>query len=265
MAVSATAVDFLKNIKTAGGGYPSKNILYGVEGVGKTSLVSHSLKPFCVMCAGETGLLTLIDNKLIPEVPHLDPFASWMDLMAFLRWVAAGNLKDTKTLIIDSVGTAQNLMIDYLIQTECSGNRARFSDYGFGVKISTPVWREFLAVLDLINRQGIQLWLLGHSVVTPFKNPEGSDYQRYTLQLQDAISELTKQWSDNIFFLNYYTEGNKGKGVGGTDRYLYAIRTPAFDAKNRCGLTNQEGYKLSNDPKSAWGDVVSAIKSVKHV
>ena len=263
MAVSATAADFLKGIKTSGDGHPSKNILYGVEGVGKTSIASHSLKPFCIMCAGETGLLTLIDNKLIPEVPHYDPFKSWSELMAFLQWVAGGNLKDVKSLMIDSVGTAQNLMVDFLIETECKGSRTRYSDYGFGVEISTPVWREFLAVLDQINRLGIQIWLIGHSIVTNFKNPEGNDYQRYTLQLQDSIGELTKQWADNIFFMNYYTESDKGKGVGGTDRYLYAIRTPAFDAKNRCGLKSQEGYKLADDPKAAWGDLVTAIKEAR--
>lgn len=263
MAVAATAADFLKGIKTGGSGHPSKNILYGVEGVGKTSLVAYASKPFCVMCAGETGLLTLIDNGLVPEVAHVDPFGKWLDLMAFLQWVAAGNLKDTKTLVVDSVGTAQNLMVDFLIETECKGSRTRYSDYGFGVKISTPVWREFLAVLDQINRQGIQIWLIGHSAVTSFKNPEGNDYQRYTLQLQDAIAELTKQWADNIFFMNYYTEAEKGKGIGGNDRYLYAIRTPAFDAKNRCGLKSQDGYKLANEPKAAWTDLVTAIKEAK--
>jgi hypothetical protein len=259
------ALDFLKTIKSKGGGIPSKNILYGVEGVGKTSLVSHSMKPFFVMCAGETGLLTLIDNGLAPETPHCDPFISWPDLMAFLRYVAAGNLSEHKSLVIDSVGTAQNLMIDYLIETECKGSRSRFSDYGFGVKIMTPVWREFLAVIDQINRRGVQIWLIGHSAVSSFKNPEGNDYQRYTLQLIEAISELSKQWADNIFFLNYFTEAEKGKGSSNGDRYLYAIRTPAFDAKNRCGLKEVAGYRLSDNAAGAWSDLVHAIKSARSV
>jgi hypothetical protein len=257
------SANFLSRIKTKGSGIPSKNVLYGVEGVGKTSLVSYSSKPFFVMCAGETGLLTLIDNGLVPDTAHCDPFSSWLDLMEFLKWVALGNLPDNRSIVIDSVGTAQNLMIDYLIETECKGSRARFSDYGHGVKISTPVWREFLAVLDQINRTGIQVWLIGHTSVSNFKNPEGSDYQRYTLQLIDAIAELTKQWADNIFFLNYFTEAEKGKGASNGDRYLYAIRTPAFDAKNRCGLKTVSGYRLSDNPAAAWGDLVNAIKSAK--
>jgi hypothetical protein len=259
------AVDFLKTIKTKGAGIPSKNILYGVEGVGKTSIVAFGHKPFFVMCAGETGLLTLIDNGLIPETQHCDPFSNWLDLMAFLKWVAAGNLKDVKSLVIDSVGTAQNLMIDHLIETECKGSRSRFSDYGHGVKISTPVWREFLAVLDQINRLGLQIWLIGHSAVANFKNPEGSDYQRYTLQLIEAVSELSRQWADNIFFMNYFTESEKGKGASNGDRYLYAIRTPAFDAKNRCGLKDPSGYRLANDPKEAWTNLVDAIKAARSV
>jgi hypothetical protein len=263
MAVSKTAAEFLSSIKTKGSGHPSKNILYGVEGVGKTSLCSHAMKPFFIMCAGETGLLTLIDNGLVPEIPHADPFSSWPVLMQFLELVAEGKIPDMKSLHIDSVGTAQNLMIDHLIETECKGSRSRYSDYGHGVKISTPVWREFLAVLDRINRNGVQIWLLGHTVVQPFKNPEGSDYHRYSLQLQDAISELTRQWADNIFFLNYHTEADKGKGLGGTERYLYANRTPAFDAKNRCGLKSLEGYPLSGNAKDAWNDLITVIKEAR--
>ena len=263
MAVSKTAAEFLSSIKSKGSGLPSKNILYGVEGVGKTSLLAHSPKPFFVMCAGETGLLTLIDNGLCPEVPHADPFTSWPVLMQFLTLVAEGKIPGIKSLSIDSVGTAQNLMVDHLIETECKGSRSRYSDYGHGVKISTPVWREFLALLDRINGIGIQIWLLGHTIVAPFKNPEGSDYHRYSLQLQDAISELTRQWADNIFFLNYHTEADKGKGLGGTDRYLYAMRTPAFDAKNRCGLKNVDGYQLANNPAEAWTDLVGHIKEAR--
>ena len=264
MAVAATASEFLKSLSKKGGSLPSKNILYGVEGVGKTSLVSHSASPLCLMCAGETGLLTLIDNNLVPDVLHPEPYTDWPTLMNSLNHIATGNVPDVKTLIIDSVGTAQNLMVDWLIKTECKDSRSRFSDYGHGVKISTPVWREFLAVLDRCNRAGMQIWLIGHSLVTSFKNPEGSDYHRYTLQMMDALSELTKQWADNMFFLNYVTEAEKGKGSGGTDRYLYAIRTPAFDAKNRLGLKNVDGYRLSSEGSgAAWKDLLEVIKKAR--
>ncbi|MEO5928287.1 MAG: AAA family ATPase, partial [Patescibacteria group bacterium] len=184
---SATAQDFMKSISAKGKGTPSKNILYGVEGVGKTSLLANAAKPFCIMCAGETGLLTLLDNNLIPDVPHFDPFTSWPILMETLQAISEGQVKNIKTLFIDSAGTTQNLMVDHLIKTQCKGDTSRYSDYGHGVKISTPVWREFLALLDRINQTGIQVWLIGHSLVTTFKNPEGSDYNRYSLALQDAI------------------------------------------------------------------------------
>lgn len=263
MAISKTAEDFKKLISgKSEKRLPAKSILYGVEGVGKTSLISNSKKPFGIMCAGETGLRTLMANNLIPEINHyIEAFSDWMNLREFLKVIAAESavLNGSKSIFIDTVGTAWDLLVEYVTKTSFAGERRKFVDYGAGMKVALPLWREFLGDLDKVNEAGIQIWLIGHTFRELFKNPEGEDYHKYELHLPESILELTKRWADNIFFLNYFTTSEDKKGVGGQDRYLYAIRRPAFSAKNRCNLTNPDGYKLPNDPAEAWQTLEKAI------
>jgi hypothetical protein len=44
-------------------------------------------------------------------------------------------------------------------------------------------------------REGMHVVLLAHSLVKTFKNPEGEDYDRYSLALHDKAGGLLKQWA----------------------------------------------------------------------
>ena len=55
----------LGDIVETGSGLPSRIVVYGPEGSGKTSLGAPAPKPFFLMSRGETGLLTLLDFGLV--------------------------------------------------------------------------------------------------------------------------------------------------------------------------------------------------------
>lgn len=266
--MAKTSADFKKAIANKSTvSIPSKSILYGVEGVGKTSFVACSKKPFGIMCAGETGLRTLMSNGLIPEINHYsEPFTDWGDLRDFIKAITEDKslLLGSDSVFIDTVGTAWDLLVDYVVTKFYDGSRKKFVGYGEGFKTSLPFWREFLSDLDKLNKTGIGIWLLGHSVRELFKNPESNDYHTYELHLPESILEVTKRWSDNIFFLNWFTTADEnGKGAGGAERYLYAVRRPAFSAKNRIGLDDPNGYKLPDNPLDSWKTFSEVVKKSK--
>ena len=103
-----------------------------------------------------------------------------------------------------------------------------------------PIWREWLAKLDLIRNAGSTVVLLAHCRAVNFKNPEGADFHRYVAESREKIWEATKKFADLISFLNFHTEvekdGTKRTGKGGKTRVYHFERSAAFDAKHRHGL-----------------------------
>src|SRR4051812_44233252 len=92
----------LASVITGGSGLPSRGVIYGPEGTGKTSLGCAAPRPIVLMTRGETGLETLIDAGRVPETPHLPEIASWPDLLAAVTALAT-EPHDFKTLVIDAL------------------------------------------------------------------------------------------------------------------------------------------------------------------
>src|SRR4051812_31251234 len=59
----------LGDVISTGSGLPSRGVIYGPEGTGKTTLGAMFPKPVFLMTRGETGLETLIDAGRVAETP----------------------------------------------------------------------------------------------------------------------------------------------------------------------------------------------------
>ena len=85
--------------------------------------------------------------------------------------------------------------------------------------------------------------LIAHSQIKNFANPEGADFDRWIPYLDREIWATTFRVMENVLFMNYYVDvqteagRKKGKGVTG-QRFIYASWAPAYDAKNRWGITD---------------------------
>jgi hypothetical protein len=84
--------------------------------------------------------------------------------------------------------------------------------------------------------------LIAHSIIKNFKNPQGDDFQRYTLKLHDNRRRAHPRMVKGVYFANYeeFAVEEKGaqlaKGVSTGARLLYTQRRAAFDAKDRYGV-----------------------------
>src|SRR5581483_9053653 len=71
----------LADIQTDGSGLPSRLVIFGTEGIGKSSFGAAAPKPIFVMTQNETGLPTLLDAGRVPPTPHFPETMSWSELL----------------------------------------------------------------------------------------------------------------------------------------------------------------------------------------
>lgn len=229
---------------------PKKVVLYGPEGIGKTTFGANAPDPI-FLCA-EQGTEQL-------DVTRFPTPTSWSEVLEALRELATAE-HSFKTLVVDTLDWIEPLIFAHVI-AGAKGKATSINDgdlgYGNGFRAATDQWRVFLRGLEhLREHRGMNIVLLAHATVKEFKNPEGDNYERYELTLQKEAAGLLKQWPDSLLFAAYETYTAKGKGekrAKGVDtgaRLIFTSRRAAFDAKNRDGLP--ETLPLS------WGDFAAA-------
>lgn len=210
-------------------------LLYGPEGVGKTTFGASAPAPLVV--GNEEGL-----PRGLTTTPHLPAPKTWVEFMDQLRLISAEK-HDFKTLVVDTLDWLEPLLWDHVCR-ETGYDAIERVDGGFGKGYTAAVsgWREFIGEL-IILRPKMNIVLLGHALVKTFKNPGGVDYDRYQLKLNDKAASLLKEWTRGVLFAQYEdfvdlagnSKARKGKAYGGA-RVVFTTRKPAFDAKNRYDL-----------------------------
>lgn len=218
---------------------PKKVVLYGPEGIGKSSLASQFPKPIFIDTEGSTTELT---------VDRLKKPSSWTELNQQVDWVK-GQIGRFETLIIDTIDWAESLCVDHVCAKH---NKKGIEDFGYGngyVYTKEEFGRFLNKLIDVIDT-GINVVLTAHSQIVKFEQPdEMGAYDRYQLKLGKKTSSqtapLVKEWADIMLFLNYKTfsvaaddKGRKHKAQGGV-RTMYTTHHPAWDAKNRHGLPDE--------------------------
>lgn len=264
--------DWGQTVRKTGPKLPSRLVIHGVEGVGKTSVGASAPSPIFLMARGETGLETLIDANRIGETPHFPEIQVWDEFMQAVDWLAT-NEHSYRTLVIDTLNGLERLCHEHVCARDFKGDWSEkgFMGYMRGYEISLGDWRMMLNALDsLRERKRMAVIALCHTKVTTFKNPEGADYDRYQPAMHAKTWELTHRWADHVLFANYYAvvenvveskSSKRGKATGGQERVLYTVRHAAYDAKNRAGLP--EEISMGNSGAEAWSNIMTALMAGK--
>lgn len=209
---------------------PQKAVIYGPEGVGKTTLASQSPTPLFLDTEGGT------DHLDVARVTA----GKWEDIIAISQQLAT-EPHDFKTLVIDTADWLEKRLAEFVCRRAQKESIEDFG-YGKGHVLVAEEMAKFLASLDALLKRGMHLILLAHSTVKKFEMPDAAgSYDRFELKLSKQTAPLIKEWADLVLFCNYVTrvaENDQGKrrGVGGRERVLYTTHSAAWDAKNRHGL-----------------------------
>jgi hypothetical protein len=222
-------------------------MVYGVEGIGKSTFASGAKNPVFILT--EDGLGSLA----VDHFPVAKTAADVLDAIATL----IKDDHDFNTVVLDSVD-----WLDNLIWTDVEATHdAKDLAYGKGAMIVAERWRDVLAGLNhLRNEKSMCVILIAHTQIKRFDSPEVEPYDRYQPKLQERSSALIREWCDAVLFANYRTIVKKddlgfnktnNRGVTTGERLLFTSEKPAYMAKNR--------YSLPESLPMSWEAFTQAI------
>lgn len=211
-----------------------RTVVYGPEGIGKSTFVSGFPKPIFIDTEGGTKQLDVIR---FPE-PE-----TWTDLLDMIDSVIA-KPEMWRTLIIDTVDRAEDLLTDQLL---AEGQVDSIEKYGGGygkgyTAMAERFNKDLLRRLDRLIAEGVHVTMVAHAAMRKFESPEDPPYDRWEMKLSKKIAPLVKEWTDNLFFATYeqivVKEGSKNKAKGKAKRIMHTCHATTYDAKNRFGLND---------------------------
>lgn len=224
-----------------------------VEGWGKTSIGAHAPNALIAMSDNETGYDTLLANGLVPQRPAM-VLDSFPDTLALIRQLTT-DPEGIETLVLDAVGGFEQLCRNHVCQRDFAGDwgESGFASYGKGTAATAREWRLLTAALEqLRDKQNVQVLMLGHVKIESFKNPTGTDYNRYASDLDKSIYGVTAKFCDAVLFGTFYQSvessrsenkkgvaDRKGKVVGEAQRVVITEKRDGFDAKNRYAMPSE--------------------------
>lgn len=219
-----------------------KVVIYGPEGIGKSTFASRFPDPLFIDTEGSTKDM---------DVSRTPAPTSWTMLKEQVEYIIS-HTDICRTLVIDTVDWAEQMCVEDI----CARHQKRgIEDFGYGngyVYTKEEFGRFLNRLQDLVNK-GINVVLTAHAQLRKFEQPdELGAYDRYEMKLGKKTSSqttpLVKEWADMVLFANYKTysvatddKGKKHKAQGGR-RVMYTQHHPCWDAKNRYGLPEEVDF-----------------------
>lgn len=239
---------------------PRRILIHGVDGVGKSTFAA---------CAPNTVFLGTEDGTEHLDVSRYPSPESWDDVLEAIKTLTVGEHK-YGTLAIDSLDWAEPILWRHL----CEKHKVKTIEevgggYGKGYSAALDEWRVFISAIERMqNARKMHVVLIAHSFIKPFKNPQGDDFDRYVLKLNDRAAGLLREWCRGVYFANYETFAVKDKakrvrGVSTGARLLYTQRTAAYDAKDSYGLPEQVPLSWEEFEKAAAGGTPAELADLK--
>ncbi len=224
-------------------------LIYGIDGIGKTSLAAEFPSPLYLPTAGERAPSDI-------DLPTPGTIETIDDL-----WSVVGDLMgcehEFKTLIIDSLDGLEPI----LNGVTCARIGANSIDdnskespaaFGRGDVASDVEWSQFMDACDDLALAGIGVVLLAHPEIKRFDSPVTDPYDRYQVKLRKRAAALVRERSDVVAFMNTRVNLKSVKvapkkdiahAEGGKERQIHLTEQAGFTAKNRFSMPDTVVYK----------------------
>lgn len=236
-----------------------KVLVYGPEGVGKSTFASKFPDPLFIDTEGSTRNL---DVKRMPAP------TSWPMLIDEVMAVAQE--RPCKTLVIDTLDWAERMCSQDLCQSK-GWNGIEDAGYGKGYTYLAERFGQLMNRLEDVVQAGINVVVTAHAKITKFEQPdEMGTYDRWEMKLEKKTAPMAKEWADMILFANYQTiviksKDGKNKGQGGQKRVMYTTHTATWDAKNRDDLPDKLDFDFNQIAHLFSDSVISKRETTQPV
>lgn len=264
---SAALPSRLSQVKRGKLGLPPRVLTYGPQGVGKSTLAADAEALFLDI-EGGSGELEAARYPFNPGQPDEFKPRDYDQLNDAVDDLIAHPGHGFPAVALDT-GDALEAMIHRHL---CEKNKVSSIEkvgggYGKGYRAAVEELRRLLAKLDLLRAQGVTVIILAHSATSTFKNPEGEDFDRFSLACHRDFAGQLYSWCDIVGFLHFEggakkleEDGAKEKRARGwtTNRRLMQLqREAAWDAKWR--LTVPMDLEFEIDSEHPWAPFADAI------
>lgn len=224
----------LSEINTGKKQMPPKVVIYGLEGIGKTTYAAQAPKPIFIPTEDGLGQIDCASFPLAKS--YEDVLESLVELIK--------EEHDFKTVVIDSIDWLEPLVWAKTCQENGASSIEQVGKgFGKGYIEAMKYWREILSCLDqLRNAKKMNVILICHAKIKTINEPTAPPYDKYMLKLQDRASDMITEWADAVMYAtyNFVVNNQDGKGKAsaiGNERILHAVTAPWVTAKNRYGIT----------------------------
>ncbi len=258
-------MSLLKQIHTGRRHSPPRLLIYGTEGIGKSTTAAQAPKP--IFIPTEDGL-DQIDCASFPLARTI------VDVDAALQSLMQDD-HAFETVVIDSCDWLERLIFDALCEQYGVPNIEKVDGgYARGYTHALTGWRRVLSSLDTLrNQRGMCVILLAHAKVEKFEDPEHTAYDRYSPRLHKHATALITEWADAVLFATRKiitktedTGFNRTRTIaaglgkdhsgGGGERVLRTVGSPACVAKNR--------YDLPAELPLSWPALMQGLVGAHH-
>lgn len=206
---------------------PPKVVIYGPEGVGKTTLAAKFPRPLFVDFEGGSSRL---------DVDRIQRPGSLAELKVVIDDLRRDH-GDYRTLVLDTADWMEQLVVEQVCADRKVKDLGEIA-YGQGYNIVAGVFADLLDSLTRLQA-ATQMGVVfcAHALQRKVDNPEQmSQYDHWELKLSKKASPLLKEWCDFLLFYKFETdlikEGDKVRAVG-QSRIICSGHTAWYDAKSR--------------------------------
>ena len=211
-----------------------KLMIYGLSGVGKSTLASKLKNPIFIDMEGGLNYMD------VARTPTLTTYEAFFRTLGELYQAADSGKREYDTIVVDSV----DWLVRKIVEQAAGINKKNLTEtlnrsnggYGNGKQVlENHIRTSLLPLLVHINKQGYVICLIAHADRKVLMNAEGNDVEQITPKIDVNTMNVFVEWCDNVFYLK--------KDIAG-ERVLVLESDDSALAKNRLGLTGE--VKLSD-------------------
>lgn len=239
----------LASVQRSGPVKPVRVMIYGIEGVGKSTFGANAPKP--IFITPEGGVDEIANAVCLPNISSFD------DVSVAVKELIAEK-HSYETLVLDSAGWIEKLCHAKIIGTSGRSIITANGGYGAGYRESERLHCELIEQLSILReKRNMNIVVTAHYQVKIVKDPEAAqDYDAFEIKCHEMVSSLWREWVDCLLFARFKTyikkndEKDRGQAFSTGERVMYTEKRPAFQAKNR--------YSLPFELEVSWDQFMKA-------